>query len=228
MQERDPTANKAVGGGPLAYLVKGGRERALDLWLLINAVTSAGDFSVTEWSNTWARAIGLPHPTAGPEAVSRALKVLDDAKLISRERVGKQTRITKLLEDGSGKKYEPPTGGTSRYYFQLPFEYWTDGYHNQLTLPGKALLLIAMSSRDPNAEFCLTQQQVHDWYGISPRTVSRGMKDLQENDLLVHTRDDWYDTLATQTGRARKPVYALQEPFKPRGLKPTIQAPSAE
>lgn len=207
--------------GPLHDLVRRSQRRSFDLLMLVSAVTSGGDFSVTEWSTTWARSLGIFDEASGTTTVSRAWKVLEELNLITRKR-GKEgkTVITKLNEDGSGLAYSPPTGEP---YFQLPFEYWDNNWHNTLTLPGKAMLLIASSQR--KSQFTLPQERMPDWYGISADTAGKGIKELMSHNILIHAADEWYDTLATRTGRASRPLYALWPPFSPRGLGTPTPAP---
>ncbi|MEV7177789.1 hypothetical protein [Kitasatospora sp. NPDC093679] len=201
--------------GPLAELVRRKQERALDLLLLVGAVTSGGDFSVIEWSTTWGRTVGLYDEGSATTSVSRSWKVLRDLRLISTARGSQgKTVVTKLLEDGSGAPYRPPGDGDP--YFQLPFEYWEKGWYKKLSLPAKALLLITLSLRKPR--FALPQERVKDWYGLSEATAGKGINELLKHNILVHVDDEWYDTLATRSGRASRPVYALWEPFAPRGL----------
>ncbi|MFF2024005.1 hypothetical protein ACFVW2_19675 [Streptomyces sp. NPDC058171] len=190
--------------------------RALDLYLLVSAVTSAGDFSVTEWSTTWARSVGLFDEKSGTVSVSRAWKVLRELKLIDRSR-GKEGKsvITKLHEDGSGTPYTPP-GGRGEKYFQLPFEYWDEGLHESLGLPAKAMLLIASSLR--KEKFDLPQERLPSWYGISADTAGRGLKELQDRGVLAHVDDEWFPTLSTRSGYASKPIYELLPPFHLRGM----------
>ncbi|MDX3238907.1 hypothetical protein PV392_25085 [Streptomyces sp. ME03-5709C] len=203
--------------GPLSELVRRSAKRPLDLYLLVSAVTSGNDFSVTEWSTTWARSVGIFDEATGTAAVSRAWKVLRELDLITRTRgeSGKST-ITKLKEDGTRTPYTPPGEGSGEPYFQLPFEYWDSGLHNTLSLPAKAMMLIALSQRKIN--FTLPQERMPDWYGISADTAGRGIRELRGNSVLVHVSDEWYSTLRTRTGRASRPVYTLFPPFTPRGV----------
>ncbi|WP_165983949.1 hypothetical protein [Streptomyces sp. YIM 98790] len=207
--------------GPLRSLVRRSQTKALDLYLLVGAVTSGGDFSVTEWATTWARTVGKYDEAAGPTAVSRAWKVLCDLKLIERRRGEEgKTVITKLREDGLGAPYTTPSGGEP--YFQLPYEYWDKELNESLTLPAKAMLLITLSLR--KERFTLPQDRVPSWYGISADTAGRGLRELQEKGVLAHVDDEWFATLKTRTGMASRPVYSLVAPFAPRGLGATTTA----
>ncbi|MFE7540826.1 hypothetical protein [Streptomyces platensis] len=203
--------------GALAALVRRSAKRPLDLYLLLSAVTSGGDFSVTEWSTTWARSVGIFDETAGTAAVSRAWKVLKELQLITRARgEGGKSTLTKLHEDGSGRPYTTPGEGLGDPYLQLPYEYWDRGWHNVLSLPGKAMLLIASNER--KLRFTLPQERMPGWFGISADSAGKGIRELSEHDILVQLDDEWYDTLKTRSGRASRPVYGLRPPFTPRAL----------
>ncbi|MEV7020065.1 hypothetical protein [Streptomyces sp. NPDC093991] len=214
--------------GALRSLVASRQERALDLYLLVAAVTGGGDYSVTEWSATWARTIGVFDEKTGPSAVSRAWKALKDLGLITTSRgKGRRTTVTKRLEDGSGA-YMPPVTGEP--YLQLPFEYWEHGLHTALTLPGKAMYLIALAQRRPHKDrrFPLTHARISQWYGLAERTVANGIKDLIEHGVLQQDGFEYYETLAVPLGRAARPLYALREPFHHRGLPVPAPKDSSE
>ncbi|WP_119580651.1 hypothetical protein [Streptomyces europaeiscabiei] len=215
--------------GPLRSLVANRQERALDLYLLVAAVTSGGDYSVTDWSATWARTIGVFDEKTGASAVSRAWKPLKELDLIATARgKGRRTTVTKLLEDGTGSDYAPP--GTGEAYLQLPFEYWERDLHLGLSLPGKAMYLIALAQRRTREErkFPLVHARISQWYGLAERTVANGIKDLIENGVMEQDGFEYYETLAHPTGRASRPLYALREPFHHRGLPASATQDSSE
>lgn len=205
--------------GPLAAFVKERRERALQLFLLAHAVASGGNFSVTEWSTTWARCIGLFDMTSGPTAVSRAWSWLEAHRLIRRKREGRHTKITILKEDGKGRRYTHPHA-KGEHYLQLPFAYWTgdDQLHNNLTLPGKAMLLVCLSLTSPT--FALPQARVPDWYGLSEDTATRGLNELRRFGILNVARTELRPSLQSRTGLAKTNIYELLPPFdlKSRGM----------
>ncbi|MFE1775546.1 hypothetical protein [Streptomyces sp. NPDC059008] len=205
--------------------MSGKKERALDLYLLLAAVTGGTDHSATDWSTTWARCVDLHDEKTGGSAVSRAWKTLRDLRLIATERgAERKTKVTKLLEDGTGSPYIPP--GSGDRYFQLPFEYWENELHNRLTLPGKAMLLISLSLR--KEEFALVQKKIHDWYGLSTQTIGNGVQELRDHDVLEHVGEEWYDTLHTKSGRGVRPLYSLIQPYHHRGLTPADKTPAAQ
>ncbi|MEU6487576.1 hypothetical protein [Streptomyces sp. NPDC046887] len=210
--------------GVMRSLVASRQERALDLYLLMAAVTGAGDYSVTDWSSTWARTVGIFDEKSGASAVSRAWKGLRELNVISTARgAGRRTTVTKLLEDGSGP-YHPPVANEA--YFQLPFEYWEQNLHTTLSLPGKAVYLISLAQRKP--KFSLAQAKVGEWYGLAERTVAKGIKDLIHHEVLERVGSQVYETLAVPSGRASRPLYALKDPFGHRGLPVSTPRDSSE
>ncbi|MFI7246192.1 hypothetical protein [Streptomyces qinglanensis] len=225
--QREASKGGIKSPGALATLVRRSAKRPLDLYLLLSAVTSGGDFSVTEWSTTWARSVGIFDEAAGTTAVSRAWKVLKDLQLIFRVRgEGGKSTITKLHEDGSGRPYTSPGENLGDPYFQLPYEYWDKDWHNALSLPGKAMLLIALNQR--KLEFTLPQERMYEWYGISADSAGKGISELQKHGILVHVDDEWFDTLKTRSGRGSRHVYSLLPPFTPRALgEPTTDEQAA-
>lgn len=198
--------------GPLAAFVKQRREKALDLYLLVHAVASGGDFSVTEWSTTWARCIGLFDMTSGPTAVSRAWRWLEEQRLIRRERQGRRTKVTILKEDGKGRRYTHPHA-KGEHYLQLPFAYWMADaeLHKALTLPGKAMLLVSLSLT--SRTFSMPQARVPDWYGLSEDTATRGLKELRDRGLLEVADTELRPSLHSRTGYAKTNIYRLVVPF---------------
>jgi hypothetical protein len=200
-----------VKGGPLADLVRRGRETALDQYLLLVAWASGGKYDVRRSSLVWARALGLPQDNSGTQAVSRNWRLLRELQLVKTEKAGRQVRATLLQEDGSGKRYRPPAGD----YLGLPFEYWLDDWYRELDLPGKAVLLIALTLGD---RFPLPPEKAPDWYGISRSTAERGLRTLRRNDLLKAVREPLKSPLAPD-GYTVRNVYTLQEPFGPRGYR---------
>jgi hypothetical protein len=204
--------------GPLKSLVASRQERALDLYLLVAAVTGGPGHAVTEWSTTWARTIGVLDEKSGASAVSRAWKALKDLGLITTTRGSlRRTTVTKRMEDGSGP-YEPPVSAGEKY-LQLPFAYWEEHLHTRLSLAGKAMLLIALAQRKNT--FPLVHARIGEWYGLAQKTVATGIEDLVGNGVLEPAGFEYFDTLAVRSGRGSRPLYRLVRPFHQRGLPPT-------
>jgi hypothetical protein len=201
--------------GPAAAFLSFRKNRELELLLLIHAVCSGDDFSVTEWSTTWARCIGLFDSSSGPTAVSRAWRWLDEQQLIVRERGTRgRTKITILREDGTGQPYKHPfTKSRIEPYFQLPYEYWRaeDRWHSSLSLPAKVVLLITLSMTKPT--FQLPQERMPEWYGISADSALRGLSELRERRVLEVAEVKRVPSLESKTGLAERNLYRLLPPF---------------
>ncbi|MEU5150037.1 hypothetical protein AB0G42_23000 [Streptomyces yangpuensis] len=202
--------------GPLHQLVRSGER--LELLLLIHCVTSGGDWGVTTRAETWARAAGISFYTDGTAsaAVSRHLAGLKKLGLVGTAPHGRHTRIFKRLEDGSGDPYTAPSGNADGprkdVYFKLPFAYWEQGFHESLSVPAKVMLLIHMSRRKRSFEL-RQDKKFASWYGISPSTAGRGIRELQEKGLvypfLSEQRLDGFAVL----GHSTQVRWALAAPF---------------
>jgi len=166
---------------PLARFVTGRREHALDLLLLAHALASAPPWDVTEYAETWARALVIGSPDTYAPVISENWSWIESEGLVTSERRNRRRVITLLIEDGTTDPYQRPT----RDFFKLPHAYWTAGWQKELDLPAKALLLIALSR---GTQFLLPARQGADWYGISHDTIKRGLRTLKDHDLLEVSR----------------------------------------
>ncbi|MFD9916969.1 hypothetical protein [[Kitasatospora] papulosa] len=206
--------------GPLSKLLRA--PYALELLLLVYAVTTGGDFGVTERSQLWARAAGiymLPDRNASV-AVSRQWQHLEKLGLIKRRQHGRFKRIVKLRECGLVKEklsvtyraYSAPTGAKGDVYFRVPFAYWREGWHQKLDMPGKAVLLAAMSRR--RETFTLPQDtRGARALGLGRHTVTRGIDELLSHELLVKTGTDEVVNVRTKRGYEWVNTYQLAKPF---------------
>jgi hypothetical protein len=194
-------------------------DRALDLYLLFRAVASARDWAVTESSQLWARALDLGTDASAGAAISKTWKRLEDLGLVERARRGRWASVKPLREDGSGAKYDRPRGkGRADRYFQIPFAYWTapEGWHRRLTLPGKAMLLVALSRP---AGFILPAEKALAWYGLSEDTAERGFRELRHADLLS-VRPQYDVAPLAPAGYTEHRRYTLEPPFGPKAARP--------
>ncbi len=205
--------------GPLAELCRRQDERALELYLLIHAGASALPFDVVLPAGVWARAIGLGPTASARSAVSKALRRLEDLRLVRRERAGNRSRVVLLDEAGTDADYTHPAEGDERY-LKLPYVYWEDGWHLRLGLPGKVLLLIALSLTDA---FPLPSGRARDWYGISPDTVQRGLSELADHGIL-DVDERFKRAPLSETGWTTERRYTLQSPFGPLRRVPATVA----
>lgn len=211
------TSGDGAVPGPIAEFVTHGDETALDLWLLARAVTSGEGHDVALAAQTWARALEGCRSTISTPGVSKALSRLEGRRLITRGRSGRWSKVTVLREDGSGAPYTHPGDNSaakpddegSSMYFQLPYEYWLDGWCAVLTLPEKAMLLISLSLADG---FYLPVEKVPQWYGFSADSAQRGLAGLVRHGLLDRKRVTKKAPLAP-SGLATENHFTVLPPF---------------
>ncbi len=197
--------------GPLATFVSGHDERGLDAYLFVHALASAKPWNCDYPSGTWVRALGLADDAelaSARSAVSKIMRRLEQRGLIVRNRVGRTSSITLLREDGGGDPYEHPHH-QGENWFQLPYVYWTDGHYKSLSLPAKAMLLVALSRPD---DFPLPAERGPAWYGISADSTERGLRELCSEGLLDYSQA-WSKNHRSATGWIEQRQYRLQGAF---------------
>jgi hypothetical protein len=211
---------KATRPGPLASFIASHDERGLDAYLFVHALASGQPWNCEYPSGMWIRALGLSDTATMRSAravVSKIMRRLEDRKLIRRTRSGRLSAVTLLREDGSGHKYERPvTDGDN--WFNLPHEYWLEQHYRTLSLPAKAMLLVALSLP---ADFYLPYEKAQPWYGISADSAGRGLRELEKADLLV-SLPEWVKNHRSDTGWIEQRHYMLLGPYAktPRKRRP--------
>ncbi|MBI5103899.1 MAG: hypothetical protein HZB46_02715 [Solirubrobacterales bacterium] len=217
LQQRDAEGDPVAG--PLARIVRRGVGSAAEQYLLLHA-RAAGrpdgedlNFDVALESRVWARALGLPDNESGLRTVQRNWKALQEIGLVRVRRTNRVLRVTLLDEGGDGADYQHPGEVRDTPYLQLPYAYWLDGHAEKLTLPGKAMLLIALSLPD---WFSLPFNKGPVWYGIGASTVERGIRELRRTDVLEHYLA-WRKAPLLAQGWTQDMRYRLLPPFGPSG-----------
>lgn len=208
---------KSTAPGPLHQFVSSHDDRGLEAYLIVHALASAEPWNCDYPAGTWVRALGLTGAAelaSAKSAVSKVMKRLDDRGLVVRKRTGRTSSITLLREDGSGEAYDHPLNRDDRW-LQLPHAYWTERHYETLSLPGKALLLVALSRPD---DFPLPYERGRDWYGISADSTERGLKELCNAGLLRY-RQDWVKNQRSDTGWIEQRLYTLQGPYSTANRK---------
>jgi hypothetical protein len=198
-----------AGPGPLAGFVRRRDRLALDLYLLLLLLGRGrryGAHVVEVQAGTWARVLGLTSASSS-QVLSRAVRRLEEAKLISRTKSRKGVRVKLLREDGSGEPYSPPN--PAEPYFQLPLAYWTSDDYIRLRMPAKAMLLVALGEQ---TEFELPIARVSAWYGISAETASRGYDELVRTGLSQFDQRPIKDPWAPTGTRIAK-LWRLLDPY---------------
>ncbi len=198
--------------GPLASFVTAHDARALDAYLFVHALASAEPWNCDYPAGTWVRVLGLGNnatPASARGAVSKVMKRLEARNLVKRARSGRRASVTLLREDGSGEPYEHPYRAGGDWWLQLPYAYWLEGHFLALSLPAKAMLLVALSLPDG---FYLPSERTDAWYGISPDSADRGLRELRRAALLDADRK-WVKNQRSDTGWTEHWTYTLIGPF---------------
>lgn len=183
---------QASAGTPavLAALVSARKHRAVATELLLLAFEPILDKTPLH-AAAWGRALS---PDSGPlvtaQSMSKTWAELADYRLVDRAgRVKRLANVVPLCEDGSGAAYTRPgksAAGTTGY-FGLPNTYWTAGWDQRLSLPGKAMLLILLSATTKRPTLNSDYEEIARRFGISERTARRGCGELMDNGLMgVH------------------------------------------
>lgn len=217
--------------GPLSDFVVRKDRRGLDAFLIILAATSSGGEAGDDWTTThpimvWARAFGTTRNaerSSAANAVSKVMHRLEGHRLIERSRSGRERKIkVKLLrEDGSGQAYTRPVGNeASERYLRLDHAYWEQDWQSRLTLPGLAMLLVALCERQG---FTLPAERVPGWYGWSADTAERGFAELEEAGLLDKVKYRRKEPLSTN-GYGMVNKYFLRPPFGTADTKTVASA----
>jgi hypothetical protein len=202
----------AVRSGPLHHFVKRGDDRGLEAYLFIHALASSAPWTCTYPSETWVRVLNLEQTCSAESAkaaVSKTLRRLEERGLLVRRRDRRSTEVTLLHEDGNGDPYTRPRSVDDGTWFTLPYGYWRLGHYRSLSLPAKAMLLIALSLTE---DFTLPLERMPKWYGISSDSAGRGLRELRERDLLT-TRDTYELDAKSRTGWRLVQWHALREPY---------------
>ncbi|WP_337833006.1 hypothetical protein [Pseudonocardia sp. TMWB2A] len=201
---------KTTKPGPLASFVTGHDERGLDAYLLVHGIASAAaPHTAVLHSGAWARLLGIGDtatPTSAKAAVSKVMRRLEQRKLILRSRRKRASVLTLLREDGSGEEFKRAEGHSrDDRWLQFPHSYWADNLHTKLELPGKAMLLIALSR--PSG-FPMPEQKASEWYGLSSSTIGAGLRELVRAGILLRDQR-WIENAKSEHGFTQDYRYTL-------------------
>lgn len=204
--------------GPLAGLVSRGDERGLDAYLLLHAAASAHPWDCTWPSDTWVHLLDLTSSTSGESTKAAVSKVFarlaKTHHLVDVGRVGRRSSVVLLKEDGSKDKYTRPVTKDDAW-FTLPHSYFLKGYDQSLTLPAKAMLLVALHLKD---DAWLPSEYAKEWFGISPTTARAGLAELVDKGLLTENRK-YNPDMKSPTLWAEKVSYRRAGPMRVRKAK---------
>lgn len=198
-------------GSTLAYLAR--NSFALDAYLFIHALASSSAPHVARYpAATWVQLVRLDETATFEAAKARWSKVvtkLTALRLIERERKGNEMIYRLLDEEGTGGPYTRPKKAEEGHWLRLPHSYWLSDFDHSLTHPEKLMLLIAL---DQVEDFRLPLDQSHNWYGISEATARRGLRGLEERELLTKT-SSYVPAPRSPTGWIEEFRYTLRGPF---------------
>lgn len=199
------------GPGPLATFVTNNDERGLDLYMMVLTACSHEPYDVALPAAVWGRALGLnPFQQRVTAAISKVWSRLEERRLIERGRSGRWAQVTLLREDGSGDTYTRPDGrSVADRFFKVDHRYWHDRWFERLDLPGKAMLLIALSL---GPGFYLPQERGPEWYGVSADTVGRGFAELEDMGLITYVKR-FKEAPLSPVGYTEERRWTLQAPF---------------
>lgn len=218
-QGSEPDARRPSPRASVLYdLVHGRHQRPLDLLLLLHALQPILEGTPLPLA-TWAHILSVKSPVDAT-AVTRAIDTLQRMRLVVREDDTRAPVLRLLREDSSLEPWHKPGAQDEEGpgYFVLPHAYWDAGLAENLTLPGKAMLLIVLAeTQNPTKPaFSMAVDKAQGWYGISERTAERGYRELDGTGLLL-TKIQRISDARHPAGRREKYWRAMKGPFSTDG-----------
>lgn len=166
-------------------------------------------------AGAWTRSLTAPGAlTWSPSTLSRAWKHLEELGLIEeRKREDRLVRVTPRREDAQ-EAYTAPGGRADRWntYFTIPDVFWHDEWFAKLSMPALAVFLVVAKETSYRDECWFTYNRMDAWYGLKPRTVQAGVKELRDLGLLG-TREETVSAPLSATGKTTQVYYALTGEF---------------
>lgn len=213
--QRKTPGEDGIRGSVLAAIVKSRSAYFLDAFLLVHALASSSEpYDAVYPAQTWVRALGIDEKSGdgganglavAKSSWSKVVRRLEELQLITRQRTKGMMGYQLLDESGSGEPYIRPKNIEHGNWFNLPHIYWTEGHYVELSQSAKAMLLIALSLDEG---FQLPSERATDWYGISPATAKRGLRELGQKEILVYSTG-WRVEPKSTTGWAEVRAYNL-------------------
>jgi len=192
--------------GPLAAFVQQRRGVALDLYLLGQAAAHQGEHGLALPSSVWARALGISAGAGAAATISKSWSWLERQGLVATVRRGRLRQVRFL-------DFPPAAVAKHDACFELPRAYWYGSYAARLSLPGKAVLLIALSL---SGSFALPRDRGGRRWGLSQDTLRRGSTTLIHLGLLDFSPEPQTAPLSTR-GYTIERRYWLRPPFGSAG-----------
>lgn len=178
-------------GGPVDQLVDRSRRGsgAFDLWPLLIAAADPKLARLTEKYGTLAHALSGDVADLTSDAararVARGLGTLSELQLVRLEPRGRDRTIQLLALDGSGGPYVVPRGGAMPF-IKLPSGYFEHRWHRVLSVPAKALLMIALAEEGrqwnrfggAGGRFTAGSEELADRYGLARSSIEKAKTEL--------------------------------------------------
>jgi hypothetical protein len=175
-----------------------GGEVRLKLYLTMSLLAVRAPFDIPAApARSWAEALGLDDSERnGARRVSDAIDWLAGYKLIvAEQRQGTPGAVRLLSQDGLGDPYVRPT--PVGRYVRLGLGLWYDGWIVRLSGTGLALLIVLLDLQGGRAQpQWISPAQARRRYDLSPDTWTKGLKELQELELVTVSRriqGDFFD-----------------------------------
>jgi hypothetical protein len=208
--QAESAGTQGTRAAPLAAVLKARDIATLDAYLLVHAMASSSKpYRAAYFSSSWVRLMRFDVAAENAAASSRWSKTvtrLVDLKLINRHRVGNVMEYFLLDESGNGEEYVRPTKLTDGRWFSLPYDYWLDGWDQNLNAAEKVMLLISLDQPDG---FQIPYERFPAWYGISASTAKRGLTGLIMRGILS-VRTDFHVSGRSPTGWVEVRSYTTQ------------------
>jgi hypothetical protein len=183
------------GRGSLAEFVRRHRGRAMDLYLLALAAADGEPDLPPIPAAVWGRALGLEQGSAAP-IVSRLWQWLEGEGLLMGERSGRVKTIRLLGTEPSDRD------------LLLASAFFRGNFHNRLSMPAKAVLLVALAE---NARLQFAEEGF-EIYGLNRDTVRRGLSALRTVGL-VRAHLERVPSPLTTHGYVLQRTYLVLPPF---------------
>lgn len=208
----------------IGEMVSERQENALRLLLLALAFQPLEGLALPP--QRWAGLVNCSSKLACSQSqLARAIKQLQDRRLVVRDGTTHLFGLVPLMEDGSGQGYTRPTAKgavVGKGFFIVPHDAWTSGLIDNLRLPGLAMFLISLHDTHQKPSFQVPLDKMAKWYGVSERTAERGYDELANQRVLL-TRTQRVAARSAASGLRTVTHRALADPYS-KSAREALQA----
>lgn len=227
---------------PLSTIYRGGQSGivAVRLYLALIWKSAGSPFDSTIPARGWATLLGLDDPSGlGQRRITRAIKILEDVKLIQvTRRPGAVPTIRLLNESGDGTEYSlpyevrsdaAPAEKESNYYLKVQTRLWTTGQIQEMSGAALVMLLILLAEQADQRQVWFTGRNSYGpgtfekWYWISHKTRAEGTRELVDRGLLKVTTSPTTPGTGSYASvflpRKQRNLYRLRGDARPKTTK---------